>query len=161
MNVISRLFCLLIFFVCAHGMAQTGNLCRDTALINPGAVCPANYEPVCGCNSKTYRNLCFAFNDGVQQYNSGICENVDIDAHPNPVVDILSLSIAVKSYGEIQFFVFDRFGKKHLQTSFFPSYTTNIASGTLDLNFLPLGMYILVAQSSDFQVRKKLIKVNS
>ena len=157
--------CILIVFmlVTSVGYTQTYNGCRDTLMIKYGVPCKPDYEPVCGCNNKTYRNYCFATNDGVnpQLINQGICEGIDMDFNPNPALDYLYLNIAVKAYAEIQFFIFDRFGKRYFQVSYLPSFTTNIYSGTLDINTLPLGVYILVAQSNGNIVRKKMIKVTN
>lgn len=36
--------------------------------------CPRNYSPVCGCNGKTYGNLCEMHNDGIMRYKIGECE---------------------------------------------------------------------------------------
>lgn len=48
--------------------------CIDESLINDAAVCIAVYEPVCGCDEKTYNNSCKARNAGVTSYTEGICE---------------------------------------------------------------------------------------
>ncbi len=48
--------------------------CIDTSLIDPNAMCTLQYDPICGCNGKTYQNACFAqITDGVMMGSSGIC----------------------------------------------------------------------------------------
>jgi hypothetical protein len=41
--------------------------------INPDCVCILIYDPVCGCNNKTYGNSCQAECSGIMQYTKGEC----------------------------------------------------------------------------------------
>ena len=36
--------------------------------------CSYNYEPVCGCNGKTYGNACEAECNGITNYTTGACQ---------------------------------------------------------------------------------------
>jgi len=41
---------------------------------NPDCVCTMDYNPVCGCNDKTYSNACAAECAGIKKYTKGPCE---------------------------------------------------------------------------------------
>lgn len=49
---------------------------KDECKENPkrDCFCTEQYDPVCGCNNKTYSNACFAQCDGIDQYSNGTCK---------------------------------------------------------------------------------------
>jgi hypothetical protein len=55
-------------------VAQQGGGCINAALIDPDAVCPLVFDPVCGCNGVTYANSCVAQTTaGVTSWTPGEC----------------------------------------------------------------------------------------
>lgn len=150
-----RFLSILLFITCLAN-AQT-NGCVDSLKLKQrmGMYCDPYYQPVCGCDGITYRNVCNADNAGLLSFGSGICENIAMDINPNPTINDIYIRILTKVETDINFYIFDHFGRLLFVRKF--SLTKDVYY-PMNLSEWDLGIYIIIAETNGDYVYKKINK---
>jgi hypothetical protein len=63
---------MALFYVLLFACTHTQDDCVEK--IKPDCFCTEEYNPVCGCNNKTYGNACEANCSNIYQFTPGKCK---------------------------------------------------------------------------------------
>lgn len=70
--IIVYLITFLLFTTCSEKSGSNGDCLSEPDL---NKVCTKQYVPVCGCDGKSYPNVCLAKASGVNSYSQGECNS--------------------------------------------------------------------------------------
>ena len=162
-------FILSVFLVCTTGYVKAQNFftCIDSTRIQSNSTCSSKpFQPVCGCDTTTYYNECFAISEGLLNYTKGICGEFELYFLPNFFYVGSNASIPFTVYSknatQCNLYIMDVFGYIKINTLISPSnyYFGNLNmpeyTTTYNLGDLHAGIYLVILQSGNTLIIKRL-----
>jgi hypothetical protein len=136
-------------------LSESKAQCIDSLRISPTFPCPdLLYNPVCGCDNVTYRNLCYALNrNGVLYYSEGTCTGFELDVFPNVAAqeDIITMTFSQSQEKSASFMLVDVWGKVFIQRTLPAQKRYEFQLN--ELVYLPRGPYIAIIYNPEGKYR--------
>ena len=155
---IACLVCIFCWGSTLKAQPGTTGICRDStqAVVAPGNCSYAMFEPICGCNTVTYKNDCFRQADGVLYYTPGPCEALALNVVTNPPQNNeLYFEVVTRFQNQsLRIYIMDVFGHIYYNKLYMP-YTRQIMN--VNLSEMSVGVLLLVAETENFRQILKVV----